>query len=320
MANDLLPKLSNIKEARSLIDKYIHVTPVLQSTTLDKLLGGTNYLKAEIFQKTGSFKVRGALNKILHLSEEEKLAGVIAVSAGNHAQAVAWAAKIAGVSATIIMPENASHVKIAATRAYGAEVILFGKSSIEAFAELDRLCSERQLTLVHPFDDFDIIAGAGSLALESLGQINVIDNIFVPVGGGGLLSGIAIAGKNLSPVTKVIGVEPEGANAIFQSLQKKEIVKLLHVNTIADGLASPYAGKLTYQATSQFVDEIICVSDEDIKKAMKFLFEHCKLVVEPAGAAGLAVLLSGKYKTTAYAKNVIVLSGGNIDLHLLATL
>jgi threonine dehydratase len=220
MPVDLLPQISDIKEARSRIDKYVHATPMLQSLTLNNLLGNTNYLKAEIFQKTGSFKVRGALNKILLLSEEEKLAGVIAASAGNHAQAVAWAAKMAGVSATVIMPKNACQVKVKATRAYGADVILFGESMIEVFVELDRLCAEKKLTLIHPFDDLNIIAGAGTIALEILEQINNIDNVFVPVGGGGLIAGVAIAVKSLSPSTKVIGIEPRGANAIYQSLQK----------------------------------------------------------------------------------------------------
>lgn len=315
-----LPSLNNIKQAKNLIDKYIHATPVLESSSLDELLNSSNYLKAEIFQKTGSFKVRGALNKILNLTDEEKAAGVIAVSAGNHAQAVAWAAKMAGVSATVIMPTHACQVKVAATRAYGAEVILFGDSTVEAFAELDRLRSERKLTLIHPYDDFNVISGAGTIALEILGQINQVDNILVPLGGGGLLSGVAIAVKNLSPSTKIIGVEPEGADAMYQSLKKKQIVKLTHTATIADGLAAPYAGNLTYEAVSQFVDDIVLVSDTDIKSAMKFVIERCKLVVEPAGAAGLAAILSGRYKPTAYARNAIILSGGNVDLKLLATL
>ncbi len=315
-----LPELSDIKEAKRLVDKYIHATPILQSSSLDELLGSTNYLKAELFQKTGSFKVRGALNKVLHLSDKEKAAGVIAVSAGNHAAAVGWAARIVGVRATVVMPNTACHVKIAATRNYGAEVILFGESSIEAFPEMERIKTERELTLVHPFDDFHIIAGAGSIALEILEQTDHLDNIFVAVGGGGLISGIAIAIKALSPETKVIGIEPEGANAMYQSLQQKEIVKISKINTIADGLASPYAGKFTYAACSKFVDEIICVSDNEIKAAMKFIMERCKLVVEPAGAAALAPLLSSKIKTRPKDKNLIVLSGGNVDLTLLASL
>jgi threonine dehydratase len=315
-----LPQLSDIKEAKRLVSKHLHATPILQSSSLDELLGSTNYLKAEIFQKTGSFKPRGALNKILHLSDQEKAKGMIAVSAGNHAQAVAWAATKAGVTSTVVMPLTASNVKVSATRGYGAEVILFGNSTIEAFAEMQRLQIERDLTLVHPFDDFHVIAGAGTIALEILEQVDHLDNIFVPIGGGGLISGIAIAIKALSPSTKVIGIEPDGANAMYQSLQKKQIVKLDSIHTIADGLAAPFAGILTYATASEFVDQIICVSDDEIKVAMKFLLQRCKLVVEPSGATALAALMSGRYKTSAAAKNMIILSGGNVDLQLLAAL
>ena len=236
-----LPHLSDIKEARQLIGKHLHVTPVLQSSSLDKLLGSTNYLKAEIFQKTGSFKPRGALNKILHLSDQEKTRGVIAVSLGNHAQAVAWAARAIGLSATIVMPTTAQPIKIAATRDYGAEVILCGASSVEAFKEIEHLCVERQLTLIHPFNDFHIMAGAGTIALEILEEVKDIDNIFVSIGGGGLLAGVATVVKALSPRTKVIGVEPEGANSMYLSIQKGHAVQLDKVNTIADVLGVPYA-------------------------------------------------------------------------------
>ncbi len=315
-----LPEISHIKQARHLIAQYLHATPILQSSSLDEMLGSTNYLKAEIFQKTGSFKPRGALNKILNLSDQEKTKGVIAMSLGNHAQAVAWAARTCGLSATIVMPETAQPVKVAATRGYGAEVILYGKSSIEAFMQIEHLRVERQLTLIHPYDDFQVMAGAGTVALEMLEQVKDIDNIFVSVGGGGLLAGISIAVKTLSPGTKIIGVEPEGANSMYRSLQEKHAVKLDSLNTIADALAVPYAGELNYAAVSRYTDQVICVSDEEIKQAMKFLFERCKLVVEPGGAASLAGLLAGKYKTSRSARNVIVLSGGNLDLHLLAQL
>ena len=314
-----LPVLKDIEEARSIIDKYIHATPVLQSSSLDELLGSTNYLKAEIFQKTGSFKPRGALNKVFHLSDKEQAKGVIAISLGNHAQAVAWAARTAGLSATIVMPTNAQPTKIAATRSYGADIILQGTSSVEAFSIIGFLQVERQLTLIHPFNDFHIIAGAGTIALEIIEQVKDIDNVFVPVGGGGLLAGVAIAFKTLSPKTKVIGVEPEGANSLFRSLKEKKICKLNSVNTIADVLALPYTGELNYAVATQFVDEVICLDDEAIKLAMKFLFERCKLVVEPGGAIGLALLISGKFKAAPRERNVIILSGGNADLRLLAT-
>jgi threonine dehydratase len=315
-----LPQLSDIQEARQLISKYLHRTPVLQSSCLDDLLGSTNYLKAEIFQKTGSFKPRGALNKILHLSDQEKAKGVIAVSLGNHAQAVAWSAKTTKIAATIVMPTTAQTVKVAATKGYGAEVILYGTSSIEAFKEIDRLAAERQLTFIHPFNDFHIMAGAGTIALEFLEQIKGIDNIFVSIGGGGLLAGVATVVKALCPHIKIIGVEPEGANSMYLSMQKGHAVKLESLNTIADVLAVPYAGELTYAVISKLVDQVLCVNDDDIKQAVRFLLERCKLVVEPGGATALAALLSGKYQTAPAAKNMIILSGGNVDLPLLATL
>lgn len=315
-----LPHLSDTKEARRLIGKHLHTTPVLQSSSLDELLGSTNYLKAEIFQKTGSFKPRGALNKILHLSDQEKERGVIAVSLGNHAQAVAWAARTVGLPATIVMPTTAQKVKVEATKGYGAEVILCGASSIEAFQEIERLRAERQLTFIHPFNDFHVIAGAGTVALEILEQAKDIDNIFVSIGGGGLLAGVATVIKALVPRIKVIGVEPEGANSMYLSVKEGHAVKLDSVNTIADVLALPYAGELTYAVISKLVDDVVCVSDDEIKKAVRFLFERCKLVVEPGGATALAGLLSGKYKTAPAAKNMIILSGGNVDLSLLATL
>jgi threonine dehydratase len=315
-----LPQLSDIKEAKSLVNKYVHTTPILQSSSLDELLVSTNYLKAEIFQKTGSFKVRGALNKILHLSSEEKAKGVIAVSLGNHAQAVAWAARTAGLSATVVMPINAQEIKIAATKGYGAEIILCGTSSVEAFQGIEKLRAEKQSIFIHPFDDFAIISGAGTIALEILEQVKDIDNIFVSVGGGGLLAGIATAVKALSPKTKVIGVEPEGANSMYLSMQEGHALALNSVNTIADVLAVPYAGILTYAVISKLVDQVLCVNDDDIKQAMKFLLERCKLVVEPGGATALAALLSGKFKSAAHVRNVIVLSGGNVNLCLLATL
>jgi threonine dehydratase len=312
-----LPELSDINEAKDLISKYLHVTPVLQSSTLNELLGSTNYLKAEIFQKTGAFKPRGALNKILHLTDQEKKRGVIAVSLGNHAQAVAWAAKTTGLAATVVMPTTAQKVKIEATKAYGAEVILSGSSSVEAFKEIDHFLVERQLTYIHPFNDFHVIAGAGTVGLEMIEQVKDIDNIFVCVGGGGLLAGIATAVKALSPRTKVIGAEPEGANSMYLSMQQGHPVTVDSVNTIADVLAVPYAGEMTYAVISKLVDEIICVSDDDLRQAVRFLFQRCKLVVEPGGAAALALLLSGKYKTSPGSKNVIILSGGNINLPLL---
>jgi threonine dehydratase len=315
-----LPKLNDIEEAKSLISKYIHATPVLQSSSLNELVGSTNYLKAEIFQKTGSFKARGALNKILHLSEQQKANGIIAVSLGNHAQAVAWAARILGGGATIFMPTSASPTKIAATKGYGANIILNGFSPVETFAEFENFQRQKKMTLIHPFNDFYVIAGAGTIAFEIFEQVNNIDNILVPVGGGGLLAGMAIAAKSISPKTKIIGIEPSGANSVFQSWKNNKICHLDSVCTIADVLALPSTGELNLAAINEFVDDIICLNDDEIKTAIRFLFERCKLVVEPGGAIGLAALLSGKFQTSSSAKNVIILSGGNVDLRFLSTL
>lgn len=315
-----LPTLTDIKEAKNRLNGSVHHTPIFTSHTLDHLCSGKIFLKAENLQKTGSFKVRGALNTLLQLKPDELARGVIAVSAGNHAGGVAWAAREVGTKATIVMPATASKVKVAATKGYGAEVVLFGNSTVEAFAEMERIRNERKLILVHPFDDPRIVCGAGTIGIEIIEEINDADNIFVPIGGGGLISGVAIAAKALARGVSIIGSEPTGADAMARSLSLGHPVKLEKVDSIADGLAAPYVTELTYTAVKNFVDDVILVTDTEIKHAMKFLLERCKLLVEPAGAAALAPLLFGKYKCKPNSKTVLLLSGGNADLRLIAEL
>lgn len=309
-----LPNLEHIQTARARNSKLVHTTPIFGSKTLSDSFGCTFYFKAENFQKTGSFKVRGVLNRFAGLSQAEQEKGLITVSAGNHASALAWAARSAQVAATVVMPTAASSAKVGAAKGYGAEVILFGNSSVEAFEEMQRIQSARQLTLVHPFDHPQIIAGTGTIGLELVEQIPDIDTVVVPIGGGGLIAGIAIAIKNLIPTASVIGVEPIGAAAMFQSLRVGSPVRLEQTDTIADGLAAPFAGELTLKAVQQYVDDLVLVNDSDIKQAMTFLLERCKLLVEPAGAAGLAAVFANKITLRPNSKIVIILSGGNVDL------
>lgn len=311
--------LRDIEAARQRIGQRVHVTPLLTSHTLSRRVGAEVRLKAENMQKTGSFKARGALNKIEQLSADEKARGIITVSAGNHAQGVAWAAAAAGVQATVVMAENATPSKVAATREYGATVILHGPSSVESFAEMDRLRAERGLTLVHPFDDPAVIAGQGTAALEVLDAWPEFgtgegDTAIVPVGGGGLIAGIATALKELRPGLRLVGVEPEGAASMAASVRDGHAVHLTHVETIADGLAAPFAGTLTYELVRRYVDEIVTLSDATILAGLYFLLERAKLLAEPAGAAATAALLSSAVRLPAGARAVVLVSGGNIDL------
>jgi threonine dehydratase len=316
--------LADVEAARARIAGRIHRTPLLSSHTLGREigLGGPVWLKAEVFQRTGSFKARGALNKIETLSAEEKARGVITVSAGNHAQGVAWAAAAAGVRATVVMAEIASPTKVAATREYGAEVILFGKDNIAAFAEMDRLRAERNLTLVHPYDDPQTIAGQGTIGLEILEDLPLLgtgagaggDTIVVPIGGGGLIAGVALAIKAQRPGVRIIGVEPQGAPSMHSALAAGAVVPLTNIQTVADGLTAPFAGILNLALVQEYVEEVILLGDETILSALRFLLERAKVVVEPAAAAGVAALLSGAVRVEPGATVVALLGGGNIDL------
>jgi threonine dehydratase len=307
------------EEARARIAASIHRTPLLPSHHLSERVGVPVYLKCENLQKTGAFKVRGALHRLLRLSDEERDRGVVTISAGNHAQAVAWAARAAGVKAVVVMPEHASRTKIAASEGYGAEVILHGDAKA-AFARAFELAEERGLRFVHPFDDEEVVAGHGSCALEILEDLPDVGSIVVPVGGGGLISGIAAATAAVRPQVSVWGVEPEGADAMHRSLQKGEAVHLDHVSTIADGLGAPMAGVLNHALVAAHARGVVLVSDAEIIDAMKVLLERTKLLAEPAGATGLAALLAGRIGLPGDAPVAVVLSGGNVDLPLLGRL
>ncbi|MFX0203403.1 MAG: threonine/serine dehydratase, partial [Candidatus Hodarchaeota archaeon] len=291
---------------------HVHRTPIISSTNLGQRIGATLYFKAEVFQKTGSFKPRGALNKLHHLTVEEKEQGVITISAGNHAQGLAYAASLMGINATVVMPQAAVKSKIKATKGYGAEVILHGKGK-DLMTKCREIQQDRDLTLVHPFDDPYIIAGQGTIGLEILKDVVTPDVVVVPVGGGGLISGIATAIKSKNPKVKVIGVEPIGAAAMAQSLKQGTVVSLNNIDTIADGLAAPFAGEYTLAHVKKYVDKIVLVSDEEIIAALRLILERCKILTEPAGAAGFAALLFEKVVVPKGAQVVCVLSGGNID-------
>lgn len=304
--------LTEVEDAARSIAGRVHRTPLLTSRTVGDRTGTTFHLKAEALQKTGSFKVRGALNKVRQLSVAEKEAGVVTVSAGNHAQALAFACAAEGVDCTVVMPETASKSKVEASRAYGARVVLHG-TVFAAFEKCEELRAERSLTFVHPYDDEHIVAGQGTVGLEIMADLAEVDVVLVPVGGGGLLAGVATAVKALRPQTRVIGVEPVGAASLTQALRAGSPVRLSQVDTVADGLSAPVAGELGLECAQRRVDDVALVTDDEITDALALLLERAKLLVEPAGAAATAALLAGKVMTRPGETVVAIASGGNID-------
>ncbi len=310
MPENALIELNDILAAQQVIAGRLHRTPVVRSTYLGDQARVQLYFKLELFQKTGSFKPRGVLNKLQHLSAADKRKGVITLSAGNHAQALAWASKEAGIHATVVMPATAVQSKVDATRGYGGEII---QTDGDLLATCLAIQKDRDLTLVHPFDDPWIIAGQGTIGLEILDDMPQVDAVIVGVGGGGLISGIAAALKAKKPGVTVIGVEPEGAAGMSQSLQRGEPVHLDRVNTVADGLAAPFAGEHTLAHIQAFVDQMVSVPDQEIIAAMWLIHERCKVVAEPAAAAPLAALLCGATSLPEGATVVCVVSGGNVD-------
>jgi threonine ammonia-lyase medium form len=308
---------ADILAAREVIAGRVHRTPVVGSSYLGERAKVRLFFKLELFQKTGSFKPRGVLNKLHHLSPIDKQKGVITLSAGNHAQALAWAATGLGVLSTVVMPASSLRSKIEATQGYGGEVILTEGDLLETCLTIQR---ERGLTLVHPFDDPMIIAGQGTVGMEILEDMPEVDAVIVGVGGGGLISGIATALKAEKPAVKVIGVEPEGASAMAQSLRRGEPMHLDRVNTVADGLAAPFAGQHTLAHVQAYVDDMVIVSDEEIVEAMGLILERCKVVAEPAAASTLAALLSDQVSLPQGSTVVCVLSGGNVDRERLKAL
>ncbi|HKA21932.1 MAG TPA: threonine ammonia-lyase [Blastocatellia bacterium] len=305
------------QSARAIVSPYVYHTPLLTSRLLSEKSGFNIRLKAEIFQRTGSYKIRGPLNKFAHLTDEQRRRGVICSSAGNHAQGVALAAKLNGMRAVVVMAENATPSKIEATRAYGAEVVLHGSIWDEANEKAKQLCEERGLTYIHPFDDPDLIAGQGTLGLEIYEDWPSVEVVIVPIGGGGLISGVSMALKGLNPRIRIIGVESSGAPAMKLSVEKGELVTLDQVDCVIDGLKVKRVGEHTFDAVRQFVDEIVALPDSEIFDAIIWIMSHCKLVVEGAAAASVAAVLNGLIKAPAGSRVVCVLSGGNVNLQQL---
>jgi threonine dehydratase len=305
------------QEARARVAPHVYHTPLLTSRLLSEKSGFDIRLKAEVFQRTGSYKIRGPLNKFAHLSEDQRRRGVICSSAGNHAQGVALAAKLNGMHAVVVMAENATPSKIEATRAYGAEVVLHGTIWDEANEKAKQLCEERGLTYIHPFDDPHLIAGQGTLGLEIYEDFPEAEVVVVPIGGGGLISGVAMALKGLNPKIKIIGVESTGAPAMKLSVEKGRLVTLETVDCIIDGLKVKRVGEYTFEAVRQFVDEVVALPDSKIFEALIWIMSHCKLVVEGAAAASVAAVLNGLIKEPPGSKVVCVLSGGNVNLQQL---
>lgn len=313
---ETMPVYKDILNANRVLKKYIGKTPVYKSNTFSRFVGTNIFLKNEALQKTGSFKVRGALYKIESLSDEEIKHGIIAASAGNHAQGVAYAASIRNVPCTIVMPINASPAKIAATRSYNAEVILRGSDYDEAWLAAKEIARYEKKAIIHAFDDPKVVAGQGSVGLELLEDIPDLDEVYLPIGGGGLAAGVAIAIKEKKNNVKIIGVESRAFPAMKESIEKGCLQSKKGEFSIADGIAVKSPGKLTFEIVKRYLDDIVLVDDNSIVKTMFLLMERSKLVIEPAGAASLAYLMANGHKNKSK-KVVSILSGGNVDMYLL---
>lgn len=311
-----LPEFSDIVGAQSSLRGVVKETPLERSKSFSAMSGADVYLKLENLQTTGSFKVRGAYNKIMNLPAEEAARGVLCASAGNHAQGVAYAATKLGVKSTVFMPIFAPPLKVIATRAYGAKVVLTGETFDDAFRAAAEFGRESGATFVHPFNDPLIIAGQGTLGLELFEQLRDLDEVFVPIGGGGLIAGIAIALKQLNPRIRVIGVEAEGAQSMKASLAEGRPVVLNSVDTIADGIAVKSPGNLTFEAARKLVDDLVVVNDAEIARTAYLLLQRAKILAEPAGVAAMAAILFNKTETRGR-KVIPVISGGNINMSIL---
>jgi threonine dehydratase len=312
-----LVSLTELRAARLVIGDRLVRTPLVSSSALSAQTGARVSLKLELFQHTGSFKPRGVLNALESLSPDERARGVISISAGNHAQALAWAATAVNIASTIVMPATAVKAKVDATRAFGGEVI---QTEGDLLATMQQVQQERNLTFVHPFDDPVVIAGAGTLGLEIAEDAPDVGLVIVGCGGGGLLSGVAAAMHAVCPRARVVGVEPTGADAMRQSLAKGAPVKLSKLNTIADGLAAPFAGVHTLAHVQAFVSEMVLVDDGEILDAMRVLMKRARILPEPAGAAATAALLDGTLMIQPGEHVVVVVSGGNADPERLRSL
>lgn len=307
---------NRVLNARERLKGHANITPVMTSTTLDALVGGAVYLKCENFQKIGAFKFRGAFNSISKLSPPEKARGVVTFSSGNHAQAVALVGKMLKIKTTIVMPDNAPAIKLAATKGYGATVIQYNPQTQNREEIASVIQGEQGMTMIPPFDHLDVIAGQGTATLELFDQAGPLDMLLTPCGGGGLLSGSAIAAKGLNPSCTVMGVEPELGDDATRSFKTKTLQTVQNPQTIADGTRTASLGKLTFPLVLEHVDDMVTVSEKEIIQAVQFLFFRMKLVVEPSGALGLAALLSKKVAPKK--KTGILLSGGNVDANTMA--
>lgn len=309
-------RLADVQQAHHAMVDVVHHTPLDKSVTFSNMAGYDVYLKMENLQKTGSFKIRGAYNKIRSLTSRENAQGVIAASAGNHAQGVAYAARMAKTKATIVMPEVAPLAKIMATRGYGAEVVLSGTVYDDAFRKAQELEKDNGQTFIHAFNDAQVIAGQGTVGLEILEELEDVSTIVVPIGGGGLIAGVALAVKELAPHVKVYGVQAQGAPAMYMSKHARVLKSTPDATTIADGIAVKVPGDLTFPIIDNYVDDIVIVDDEAIANTILMLLERSKLMVEGAGAVALAAILN--HKIPAKGKVVSVVSGGNIDVNFIS--
>lgn len=312
--------LDDIKAASERLAPYVKRTPILRAEKLDDDLGCEVYFKPECLQKTGSFKIRGATNKILTLTQEEKDRGIIASSSGNHAQGVAYAAGLLGIKATIVLPTNAPQVKVDNTRALGAEVVQYGFGSIERYKKLYEIVAEKGYTVVHSFNDPALIAGQGTVGYEIMQDLSDVDTVVVPLGGGGVLAGVAVAVKESNPAVRVVGVEPSRIPRYSESRKAGKPVEVELQDTVADGLMITTTGSNTYPIIEKYVDEVIPVDDEYIVRALNEIVYKGKVLVEPSAAIGVAAVLSGALKVRKDEKACFVLTGGNIDPNKLCEL
>jgi len=309
-------RLDEILDAYKIIDGKVKRTPLDFSSSLSRLTGCEVYLKYESLQKAGSFKIRGAYNKIAHIPEEQREKGVVAVSTGNHAQGVAYAASLFGIPSTIVMPMGAPIPKIEGTKGYGGKVVLHGESFEEAYKKAKEIQEKEGLTIVHAYDDKHVLAGAGTVGLEILEDLPDVDVVICPIGGGGLISGVATALKVKKPDTKIVGVQAKEMDAAYRSFKEGHLLKGKKGSTIADGLAIKSPSELTFSIIKSQVDDVVTVEEEEIAEAILFMLERCKSVVEGAGAVSLAALLQRNIANKGD-KVVLVLSGGNIDITML---
>ena len=315
----LLPTFQDLLDAAQRLEGIAHRTPVLQSSTLNERVQAQVFVKCENFQRMGAFKFRGGFNALAKLNESQRRAGVVAYSSGNHAQAVALSARILNIPATILMPHDASPAKLAATQGYGATVIGYDRYGEDASAIASQLALEKGFTFIPPFDHADVLAGQGTAALELFEEVGELDALFVCLGGGGLLSGSALATKARSPQCKIYGVEPEAGNDVQQSFRKGERVKIATPVTIADGAQTPMVGAITFEIIKALVDDIHTVTDAQLIEAMRFYAERMKMVVEPTGCLSLAAALQAAPNLKGQRIGVII-SGGNVDLARFAKL